>query len=138
MTEWTTRLILFIRITDLSANKRQALRRAFSNFGSGESEADEDKMFDNPPKFSVSGVAPAQVIAINTLMKPPMLAELRSHTDALPQILWFIMDNRTGTRGQLLNTNDAGVDVTGQQWDWEDAKARAFELRGLQQIEAEL
>ena len=134
MTKWTKRLIFFMRLSDLSTAERRALRRAFSNFGSGQTEADENKMFDNPAKFSVSGSAPAQVIAFNTLAKPAMLTALKNRVDVLPQILWYIMDNRTGTRGQLLNTNDPGVVVTGQQWDWQDAKTRAFELRDLQQI----
>ncbi len=138
MTQWMKRLIFFMRLSDLTTAERQALRRAFSNFGSGQTEADEDKMFDNPAKFSVSGTAPAQVIAINTLAKPAMLTALKNRVDVLPQILWYIMDNRTGTRGQLLNTNDADVTERGQQWHWSDAKARVFELRDLQQIVPEI
>jgi len=131
MTEWTKRLIFLMRVSDLSAAERQTLRRAFSNNDSGERETDEDKMFDAPAIFSTTGELPAQVLAINTLAKPAMLTALRGRMEVLPQAIYYVIDNRTATRGQLLATNDGGVTVTGQPWDWLDVLARLFTLRGL-------
>jgi len=133
MTDWTRRLIFLMRITDLSTAERRTLRRAFSNNGSGESESDEDKAFDNPAIFSLSGELPAQVLAINTLTKPAMLTALRNRMDVLPQAIYYLIDNRRATRSQLLATNDGGVTVSNQHWNWSNTLARAA-TRGLQPI----
>ena len=138
MTEWTRQLIFFMRISDLSAAERRTLRRAFSNFGSGESETDEDKMFAAPPLFSTTGVTPAQAFGISTAAKPAMLAALKSRLDVLPQVLYYVIDNRTGQVGELRNTNDPGVTASGQQWTWQDAVGRVETLRGLVPIVEEL
>ena len=135
MTAWTRRLIFFMRTADISAAERRLLRRAFSRNGSGETEADEDKAFDNPAKFSLTGNDPAQVIAINTLAKPAILRALRVRADVLPQALWYVVGNETGVNdGVLLRTNDPDVTPAGQTWDWQDAIARVDALRGLKPI----
>lgn len=137
ITEWLWCIYLFIRVADNTAQNRNDFASAFVNNGSGESLADERKLFNGVSRFSVSGEEPAQVFGISTAAKKSMRDDLKTVLDGLTNARYAVVASvahGTWLEDELALTNFP-VTPSGQIVSWQTALAYLNSEFGLQVIE---
>lgn len=137
---------LFVKESDVTPENKAAFAAIFATNGSGETIADESKLFDNVLRLSVSGELPAQVYGLAVPLKPEMREPMEGFLDTLSQSRYYVVRNLVLQPGQfigqLMKTNDAiePLVVPGQPpWDTtpftlQDALDDLYADRGLQLI----
>lgn len=137
MTEWKWRLFLFLPVAANTATNRQAFAAVFVNNGSGETQANEEKMYDTVARLSLTGSNPADAFAINTAVKGMMRDDLKTLIDGIAQAQWYVVaaiDLPSWNEGELMQSSRAAVDpLIGTPFTFADALSDL----GLQQIETE-
>ena len=138
-TEWKWRIYLFVRAVDVIPANRTAFANIYVNNGSGESLADERKMFDTVVRLSASGNEPAQAVGINTVAKTSMRDEFKSLLDSLTNARYAVVasvESLSYQESELVMTN---FDVTpnGQIVSWNKALNYIEKEFGLVEIQQE-
>ncbi len=139
MTDWLWRLYIFIRAVDNTAANRTAFASAFVNNGSGETTANERKIFDIVVRLSISGNEPAQAFGVNTAAKLSMRDDLRTLLDGLTDGRYAVVANITHgpwQENELALTNFP-VTPSGQIATWKAALTFLENEFGLQVIPGE-
>ncbi len=139
MTDWLWRLYLFIRSIDNTAANRTAFAEAFTNNGSGETAANERKLFEGAVRFSFSGNEPAQAFGINTAAKKEMRDDLKTVLDGLTDARYGVVANIAHgpwQENELALTNFP-VTPSGQIVTWQTALTFLENEFGLQVIPTE-
>jgi hypothetical protein len=122
-TEWKFRVYLFIRQADVTEQVKDDFVSIFTNNGSGETAANERKMFDTLVKFSLDGELPAVAYGVQFAAKPAMKDDFVSFLIAYPTARYVVAANSRlydlgYLDGELIATN---FDVTpnGQIVTWD-------------------
>ena len=139
-TLWKYRVTLFIRALDATLANKRAFADIFINGGSGETLADEIKMFDHVIRLSTSGVAPAQAFGVSTVAQLSMKDELKTLLDGLTDARYVISANTTLQNyadNELIATNFP-VTPNGQIVTLQKALTYIENEFGLKVIEPEL
>ena len=123
ITEWKWRIYLFVRAVDATTTNRQALAEIYSNNGSGETVADELKMFLSVVRLSTAGNGPAQVYGINTVAKTTMQDEFKILLDSLTNARYVVVASveLPGYQEHELVMTNFDVTPSGQIVSWKNA-----------------
>lgn len=134
---WKYRLFLFVRAVDATAANKNALAAIYTNNGSGETPANELKMFGSVTRFSPTGAEPATYYGLNLTAQQAMKDQFISLVSGLTNPGWVVLANTTLPQhidGEVIaisaNLPQAAV---GQVVTWEQAKAYLANL-GLHEI----
>lgn len=132
--QWKIRIMLFVREVDNTPENRQTFGAIFADNGSGESDANESKLFDTAVKLSVSGDLPAQAFGLETaLLLPDMRDDMRAFLDTLPQVRYYVIaniDTAQNSTGDYIDSNKGGFVWEGT-FTMQDALDDIFDERGL-------
>jgi hypothetical protein len=132
MTDWKWRLMLFVPVTMNTADNRTSFAEVFVNNGSGETLADERKMFDNAMRLSITGTLPVLAYGISVLVKSDMRDDMNAFIDDLNDGLtganraqWYTVANTDFAQrrdGTLIASTRNTVDgMIGQRFTIQDA-----------------
>lgn len=130
MTEWKWRAYIAVPTGEITLARRNAIADVFVNNGSGESQANERRIFEAAVRLSVSGNLPATAVTLNTAVKLGMRDSLANLIEAVPSARVMVVDADTFA---VVRTNVAGVAV-GTIVTWEQWLAGLQTRYGLQVI----
>ena len=137
-TEYKFRLFLFVRKSDANQTNRQALASIYVNNGSGESLADEVKMFDTVVRLSATGEEPAQVFGLNLTAKPAMKDEFIAFVGSLTNPAYIALANTTlqnyADGEVILASSNLPQSAVGKIITWKQALGYLDNALGLQVI----
>lgn len=138
MTLWKWRLYLFVRAADATIANKNALAAIYVNNGSGETLANEKKMFDSVVRFSMTGEEPAQVFGLNLTAQTNMKDEFITFISGLTDPAWVVLANTTLPQyadGEVVMVSDnLPPGAVGMVVDWEQVKVYLFNQFGLREI----
>lgn len=83
ITDWKYCLYIVVRSDLVTVPRKTALAKLFSDNGSGETEANEAKMFDSAVRLSVSGNEPVQAFGLYTPVKESMRGAIKTLIETL-------------------------------------------------------
>ncbi len=135
--------MLFVRAADNTPENRQTFGAIFADNGSGETEANESRLFDAAVKLSGNGELPAQAFGIETaVLLPDMRADMLAFLDTLTQSRYYVIANIDLPQyfaGELIQDNRDPTLENVPPWDtipftMADALDNVFADRGLNVI----
>lgn len=114
---WIARCYITMPTSAINLTLRNNIANVFVNNGSGETQANENKLFNAVTRLSASGSLPATAVTMNTMIKASMRDELAALVEAVPSARVMVVNADTFA---VIRTNVAGVPigtvVTWQQW----------------------
>ena len=122
-TKWKWRIYLFLRSIDATAANKQALAEIYSNNGSGETVADELKMFLSVARLSTTDNELAQAFGINTVAKTAMRDEFKALLDSFTNARYAVVASveLPGYQEHELVMTNFDVTPSGQIVSWKNA-----------------
>lgn len=125
MTTYLYRLMIFVRSADATASMKKAFANMFADFGSGESRADQQAMYNSVTKFVRSSDPDGPVVAfgVSTAAKGSLKDELRTFLQQFPQariVITASVAHDQFAEDELIWTN-FNVTPNGQLIDWAEA-----------------
>lgn len=139
-TRWLYHLYLFLRPADATRATKTALAQIYVDHGSGESLANERKMFDTMTRLSVSGAEPAQVFGFSLTATQAIYDGIMARTAGFDDPFWFVVANTTlpdHADGELIAlTPNLPKYVLGTVLTWTEALGILEQAHGLRVIPA--